>query len=149
MSYPLIAVVETNPVMSLLLDELLLTEGYQVCLWPSQEGVVAFMRDRQPDLIILDLWLQRGNDGVDTLEQLCSDEMTRRIPILLCMGDPEMLPHEALRRLEAYAVLAKPFLLDEFTEQGCGLVDLLISRSTGACTADTVEAEIHHARLRR
>jgi CheY-like chemotaxis protein len=124
--------------MSLLLDELLSVEGYQVCLWPSQEGAAEFIRDRRPDLVILDLWLQRGDDGTHLLERLGSDELTRRVPMLLCTGDPEALPRAALRRLDQYEILAKPFLLDEFVEQLCAMVDLLTSRSTGTSARHTV-----------
>ena len=129
MRYPLIAVIETNPVMSLLLDELLLSEGYRVCLWPSQEGVVAFIHDQRPDLIILDLWLQHGDDGAKVLRQLGNDAITRHIPMLICSGEPEMLPREALHGLARYDVLAKPFVLDDFTERLCERTGLLISQS--------------------
>ena len=140
MTYPRIAVIEANPVMSLLLDELLIREGYQVCLWPCQEGAVAFIRDQQPDLIILDLWLQRGDDGILALKQLGDDAVTRHIPMLICSGEPGTFPHEALGALAQYEVLAKPCLLDDFTERLCELVGLLLSRSTGEIEGDTREA---------
>lgn len=146
MKDPLIAVVETNPSMSLLLDELLVKAGYEICLWPSQTGSVAFIRERQPDLVVLDLWVQQTSD-LDTFIHLCDDAVIRHIPMLICTDDPSLLPREALQCLDQYIILTKPFLLDRFAKQLYDLVDLLIARSTAKTPREMAKLRPQPGRL--
>ncbi len=130
MSDPVIAVIEANPGTSLLLDKLLISHGFDVCLWPSQEGAVAFIHDRQPDLIIVDLYLAEAELSINVLTQLGHDPQTRQIPMIICAGEPEGLSAEALRGLERYDVLPAPWLSDDFGHCLCEHVTGLIVHPT-------------------
>ena len=110
---PSITVVEHDPMLSMLLLEILAEEGYATDLWTEPTGASEFIRRTQPDLVILDLWLRRRGDGWQVVDQLQRDPATRQIPIILCTDDTLLLQLEGAQRVErAAAVLEKPFELD-------------------------------------
>src|SRR5918997_7093446 len=57
-----ITVVEHDPMLGMLLQEVLSDEGYVTELWIECEGALECIRRTQPDLVILDLWLRRRGD---------------------------------------------------------------------------------------
>ena len=144
MTKPSIVVVETYSAMSLLIDEVLTSEGYRVRLWPDGASAAAFIRQQQPDLVILDLWLHQRGDGLPILVQLCGDGGTRHIPLIVFVDDADSLPLErvlpAAQRLE---VLEKPFALEEFVAKvGHMLEPAMASSMAGRAEAGQIEAAL-------
>ena len=114
MTQPLIMVIEADPAIGLLLEELLTDVGYSVHVWPTAEGAVECTQQAQPDGIILDLWLRQRGDGWTILDRLRNDPATSHIPIIVCSGDTHTLQaNEALLRTMHCEVLAKPFSLQD------------------------------------
>ena len=114
MRKPAIVVVEAHSAMGLLLDELLTGEGYQVHLWPDATGAFEFIRQKHPDLVILDLWIERRSDDLADLDQLCRDHATSDIPVIAFADDAHAFP--TLRVLPVACrcqVLAKPFYIED------------------------------------
>lgn len=66
-----------------------------------------------PDLVILDLWMERQETGWEVLRQIRADATTARIPILVCSADVGAI---RTRTNELYAArcdaLEKPFAID-------------------------------------
>ena len=108
-----ITVVEHEPLLSMLLLEVLSDEGYATELWTECAGALECIRRTQPDLVILDLWLRRRGDGWQVVDHLQRDPATRQVPIILCTDDTLLLQMEGAQLIErAAAVLEKPFELD-------------------------------------
>ena len=108
-----ITVVEHDPMLGMLLQEVLSDEGYATELWIECEGALECIRRTHPDLVILDLWLRRRGDGWQVFDHLQRDPATRQIPIILCTDDTLRLQMEGAQLVErAAAVLEKPFELD-------------------------------------
>ena len=110
---PSITIVEHDPMLSLLLLEVLSDAGYATELWTECGGAIEFIRRTQPDLVILDLWLRHRGDGWEVFDQLKRDPATCQIPIILCTDDTLLLQMGRARLGgRPAAVLAKPFEID-------------------------------------
>ncbi len=112
---PHIAVVNDDTAFLRLMDELLgQEEGYKVSTSFVGSEAYAFVRDLQPDLVVLDLVFGSGaEEGWRTLDLLTLDPVTRRIPVIVCSAATVQLQDHAdwLRRFDV-EVLPKPFDLD-------------------------------------
>ncbi len=118
MTGPLIAVVEDDPAIALFLEDLLAEEGYTTRIWTDSQGVFEFCRDEQPNLVVLDLWLQHRNEGWLLFERLCDDSVTTHIPVIICSGDMRSIDQRLpLLQADHWRVLAKPFDLEEMVTQ--------------------------------
>lgn len=110
---PLITVVEHDPLLGMLIVEVLAEEQYATTLWTECAGADELIRHTQPDLVILDLWLRRRGDGWKIFDQLQRHPATRHMPVIVCTDDTLLLqpdPDQPSRR--PWAVLEKPFDLD-------------------------------------
>lgn len=114
-SKPHIAVVNDDTIFLRLMDELLgAEEGYRVSTsYVGSEGH-RFVKDLQPDLVILDLVFgNRAEEGWRTLDLLTLDPATRRIPVIVCSAATlELERHGEWLRGFDVEVLRKPFDLD-------------------------------------
>jgi CheY-like chemotaxis protein len=111
-----IAVIDDDAVfVDLMHDLLAVGEGYDVISAPHWRQSVEFVKDAQPDLIILDLVLGRDETGWRVLELLRQDPRIARIPVIVCSAAEPALrecsePHRGHGALEA---VAKPFDVDD------------------------------------
>lgn len=131
---PSIAMVEADPAMGVLMDELLTGEGYAVRLWPTSGDAFDFIQREPTDLVILDLSLNQRGDGIAILEQLCRDVATCEIPVIVLADDSHALSMlRVLPSARRYEVLEKPFYL----EQLVAIVDrVLMSSHLVPCGGD-------------
>ena len=95
---PVITIVEHDPMLGMLLLEVLTDEGYATELWAERAGAFEYIRRTQPDLVVLDLWLhQRGrrssHSGTPaTIRKMLSGRQRSHIvncetrPIVWCCG---------------------------------------------------------------
>jgi len=81
---------------------------YQVFMATSGEAALDVCRDRQPDLVLLDV-VMPGLDGYETCERLKADPATRDIPVIFVTGQDDSAAE--VRGLAAGAVdfIVKPF----------------------------------------
>ncbi len=113
MPTPVIAVVEDDPDIRELLDQLLTLAGYRVLLFQRGTDAYEQFRRSKPDLVILDLWLETEAGGETVLGLLEQDVMTRDIPVIVCSGHIAVLKDKAAAfRQRGYGVVPKPFNLD-------------------------------------
>ena len=109
-----IAIIDDDTSTRQLLFDLLVDESYQVALWSAAEDPVRFVRDAEPDLVILDLHLGSGYQAWDVIDALCGDGSVVTVPVIICSADGISLGRDQHRYHEhGCVVLAKPFDLDD------------------------------------
>ena len=79
---PLIMVVDDEPDILAMLDMILRRHGYETILSEGGEEVIELIRQKKPDLILLDLMMPRI-EGTELLRRLRSDEALRDIPVVV------------------------------------------------------------------
>jgi DNA-binding response OmpR family regulator len=119
MTAPVIAVLDNDPSFLSLMHDLLTEEGYVplLCHAPALPDPHALLRRVQPALVILDLWIERRDDGWELLERLWADAETTHIPAVIVTGEPDALPVRADRlRAMQCAVVRKLLDLQELLD---------------------------------
>ncbi len=118
MGAPCIVIVEDDPALQTLLQDALADEGYATASWHRGEGAHELIRHVQPNLVILDLWLEHPDAGSMVLGMLAIDPATQHIPVIICTA-VQQLPPAQMEYLDAqeYVLLEKPFLLDDLLTQ--------------------------------
>ena len=133
MTTPLIAVVEDNAETRALLAEVLTNAGYRTLL--RDRGLEAYetIREAQPQLVILDLWLEKPGTGSQVLGMLTIDPTTQAIPVIVCTAYKDLLPGQATQ-LEGrgYMVLEKPFAVETLLTLVHGLIGETRAQELGA-----------------
>jgi CheY-like chemotaxis protein len=122
-----IAVIDDDVVFVDLMQDLLASgEGYEVVSTPQWLQSFEFIKEVQPDLVILDLMLGREQTGWSVLELLREDPATARIPVILCSAAAPALTHlnAAANGHGALEAVAKPFDVDHILE----VIERLLSR---------------------
>jgi two-component system response regulator MprA len=104
-----VLVVDDDPKITSLLRRALRAEGYEVRTAHGGAEALARVREREPDLVVLD-WLMPGIDGLEVCRRL---RETSDVPILMLTARDETA--DRVRGLDSGAddYLVKPFALDE------------------------------------
>lgn len=116
-----IAVANDDTVFLQLMDDLLSDEGYETTIMKISSEAFERIKALQPDLVILDIWMQRADSGWEVLNLIRLDPVTARIPVIVCSTDVRDLEaKETLLRSLNCDILPKPFnlelLLDKVNE---------------------------------
>ena len=109
---PRIAVIEDEEALSILLRYNLESEGYKVECYTRGDDAEIGLRDRVPDLAILD-WMLPGVSGIELCRRLRAWPETRRMPIIMLTARGE--ESERVRGLATGAddYVVKPFSTPE------------------------------------
>jgi DNA-binding response OmpR family regulator len=109
-----IAVVNDDTAYLELMHDLLEEEeGYAVSICKEAGDAYEFVKQLQPDLVILDIRVGYEENGWTILELLTLDPATRPIPVIVCSAAVNSLhEHDALLQQYDCEVLPKPFDLD-------------------------------------
>lgn len=108
-----IAVVETDAALRCLLVDILWDAGYRAICSATSTDTLAMLREHQPALVILDLWLECRDAGWHILEEIWRSPATAQLPVLVCSGDLASLQeHATALSTQGCAVLPLPFDLD-------------------------------------
>ena len=105
---PTILVVEDEPSILELLRINLVDAGYEVRAAPDAESGQAMVRERLPDLLLLD-WMLPGKSGLALAKELRADARTRELPIIMVSARGE--ESDRVAGLEAWVddYVTKPF----------------------------------------
>ena len=77
-----ILLVDDDPLIIRMYQVKLSNDGYDVDVAANGEEALIAVRKHKPDLILLDLMMPKMN-GVETLQELRADELTRNIKVLI------------------------------------------------------------------
>ncbi|QIK37281.1 sigma-54-dependent Fis family transcriptional regulator [Caldichromatium japonicum] len=105
MSATHILVVDDEPDIRGLVKEILEDEGYTVAMAENSEAARHALRDRRPDLILLDIWMP-DIDGISLLKEWSDDELP--CPVIMMSGHGTIETAVEATRLGAYDFLEKP-----------------------------------------
>lgn len=101
--------------MSELLTEV---EGYDVLVCREGNKAYQFVKEQQPELVILDIRIEGQETGWTILECLTLDPSTNPIPVIVCSAAiRELKAHQELLDQHGIDVLTKPFDLDTLLEK--------------------------------
>ncbi len=111
---PRVVVVDDDGDMRAMLDVALREAGYHPLLVAHEADAVPTIQQAQPALIILDLWMEHINSGVQILHTLHADPTTRAISVIVASAHPFLRPELAdLLREPHYVFVEKPFPLED------------------------------------
>jgi CheY-like chemotaxis protein len=88
-------------------------KGYEIKTTSNSEEVYALIEERQPDLILLDLWMP-GLRGEEIVTKLKNDKKTENIPIIIISASRET--EIIAKQTGANTYLNKPFDIDKLEE---------------------------------
>ena len=126
MTQPNILVVDDEPDIRQLLQEILEDEGYEVHAAENAASARHLRIERKPDLILLDIWMP-DEDGISLLKDWLRDDTL--CPVIMMSGHATVETAVEATRLGAYDFLEKPL----------SMAKLLV----------TVERALENAKLRR
>ncbi|MBU2574448.1 MAG: response regulator [Elusimicrobia bacterium] len=111
-----ILIVEDSKTMSVVLKEVLESEGYTVSLAGDGVTGIALARREMPDLLLLDLLLPKLN-GYEVCNTLKRDNSTRHIQVLVIstMSSPESM--EKAKLCGAKNFMKKPYNLEDLLRE--------------------------------
>lgn len=109
MTAPYILVVDDEPDIRGLVQEILQDEGYQVKVAESGEAARAARRVRRPDLTLLDIWMP-DIDGITLLKEWMDAENVSS-PVIMMSGHGTVDTAVEATRLGAYDFIEKPLSL--------------------------------------
>jgi CheY-like chemotaxis protein len=92
--------------------------GYEVAICREGNKAYQFVKEQQPDLVILDIRIDGQETGWTILECLTLDPATSPIPLIVCSAAiRELAAHQAHLAHYGVDVLTKPFDLDTLLEK--------------------------------
>jgi two-component system, cell cycle response regulator DivK len=109
----LILIVEDNEKNLKLVRDVLQVKGYETIEAVTGEDGVALARERNPDLILMDIQLP-GINGIDALKTLRADPATARIPAIAVTASVMQQDRKLITEAGFDAYLGKPLDLREF-----------------------------------
>lgn len=94
-----------------LLSEILFDEGYQVHLAENAEQARAYRNEREPDLVLLDIWMP-DTDGVALLKEWVEQDLLT-MPVVMMSGHGTIETAVEATRIGAVDFLEKPIALQK------------------------------------
>jgi len=110
MGAPYILVVDDEPDIRNMVKEILVDEGYEVAVAENGSTARAAMRERRPEMILLDIWMP-DVDGITLLKQWAEGEDGLPCPVIMMSGHGTIETAVEATRLGAYDFLEKPLSL--------------------------------------
>lgn len=105
-------IVEDESIIALDLAQKLKSMGYNVNIAQSGNSALEIIENNKFDLILMDVYLNEGLNGVDTAIQIRKKFDT---PIIFITGSSNPNKHENIKQTEPYSFIKKP--LDELELQ--------------------------------
>ena len=95
-------------------EMLLEFEGYEVT--STVDGATTFndMKQEQPDLLLLDIWMS-GEDGRDICKKIKEDEAIKGVPVIMISASRDI--RESAMEAGADDFIAKPFEMNELLQK--------------------------------
>lgn len=110
-----ILVVDDNPMIRKLLG-MALSRHFSVCEAQDSPSALAAILRHKPEIVFLDIMMPSANEGLDLLEKLRSDPLTRDIVVAMVTSRSEQGDRALALAKGADGFFSKPFRLDEITQ---------------------------------
>ena len=101
-----VLIVEDESIVALDLEQKLKSIGCAVKIARSGETALKIIETTKFDLILMDVYLTEGLNGIDTAIQIRNNFST---PIIYITGSHDPRKHEEIKQTEPYAFIKKPF----------------------------------------
>ncbi len=105
-----ILVVDDEPDIRELVQEILQDEGYEVDIAENGQTARERVQKKTPDLVLLDIWMP-DIDGISLLKEWYENDNTSRFPVIMMSGHGTVETAVEATRLGAYDFLEKPLSL--------------------------------------
>lgn len=113
-----IAVVNDDTIFLDLMEQLLREEGYATTIMKISHEAFERLKREPPDLIVLDIWMGKPENGWELLNLLRLDPATARLPVIVSSTDVRDLEAKAPHlRAMGCDTLLKPFDLDTLLDK--------------------------------
>ncbi len=111
---PRLVVVEDDTDILEMLTLAFTDAGHTVLPWMQGADAHPFIRTAQPDVVILDLWLEHPQAGSMVLGLLLIDPATQHIPVIISSAYRHLLDaEEAHLRAQGYVLVDKPYRVED------------------------------------
>jgi len=110
-----VLVIEDEPSIIEAIGFILARDGWQVATHSNGADAAEAVRDRRPDLVILDVMLP-GRSGYDILRELRGDAATAALPVLMLTARGQDRDREMAETYGASRFMTKPFSNAEVLE---------------------------------
>ena len=104
---PHILVIDDEPDIRSILQDILQDEGYSVSLAQNAEEARIRFKEDQPELVLLDIWMP-GEDGISVLKSWVESNKLSNTPVIMISGHGTVENAVEAVRLGAYDFLEKP-----------------------------------------
>ncbi|MCK5139308.1 MAG: sigma-54-dependent Fis family transcriptional regulator, partial [Thermodesulfovibrionia bacterium] len=108
---PTVLVVDDEESILETLSGILNDDGYEVVTSSSGEQALTFVKETSPEIILLDVWMPRGIDGLETLKAI--KELSQEPIVIMISGHSNIDTAVQATKLGAYDFLEKPLSLEK------------------------------------
>jgi two-component system, cell cycle response regulator len=113
-----IAVVNDDTVFLEMMASVLAEQGYETEIYRETDGAFESLQRSRPDLIILDIRMERPENGWTLLELLILDRVTSTVPVIVCSAAVvDLREREDWLAAHGIAILPKPFDIKDLYQQ--------------------------------
>ena len=112
---PQILVVDDNPMIRKLLG-MALSRQFSVCEAPDGASAFAAIHRHRPQMVFLDIMMPDADEGLDLLDRLRADPLTRHIVVAMVTSRADSSDRELCMSKGADGFFSKPFNLREITQ---------------------------------
>jgi two-component system, cell cycle response regulator DivK len=117
-----VLIVEDNEKNMKLARDVLQAKGYQTLEAVTGEEGVKLAKEKNPDLVLMDIQLP-GINGIEAFKQIRGNDATRKIPVIALTASVTPTDRTAISAAGFDAFLGKPINLKEFIETVKRLVE--------------------------
>ena len=110
-----ILVADDDPVIRLLINEILAGQDYELEVVSSGEACLKSLQDNTPDLLLLDVIMPEMN-GIEVLEAIRKQYSSTQFPIIMLSTNTETEAPYNTNQLSPDCYLQKPFLAEKALE---------------------------------